>query len=104
MLDITQSGRGSDKPTWEDIEATIQFHIKSICNQCGNAIQHTTCFIGNGSSIPEILALTGNKRLRTVITNIIAELIATDPADICFTQFIKRLKVRIKNYEQVPIP
>ncbi len=101
MLDSSENGNGSDKPTWEDIEATIKFHIKSICNQCNNAIQHTTCFVGNGSNVTEVLASAGNKRLQIVITNIIAELIAIDPFDICFKQFIKRLKLRSKNYDCV---
>ena len=104
MLDIIDGGSGSDKPTWEDIEFTIQFHIKSICNQCSHTIKHTTCFVGDGSNVTEILALTGNKKLQIVITNIIAELIAADPVDISFKQFIKRLKLRIKNYERVTIP
>ncbi len=99
MLDFPQRGSGSDKPTWDDIETLIKSHIDHYLKVCSYAVKHTTCFVGGGSKIMEIIALAGNSILQRVITDIIAELIATDPHDICFKQFIKRLKLRLKNYE-----
>lgn len=101
MLDDSSNGSGPDRPTWEDIERMIKSHIDHCCEQCSHAVKHENCFVGDGSRVSEIIALASNKYLQNVITNIIAELIATDPSDFAFKQFIKRLKLRLKNYELV---
>jgi hypothetical protein len=101
MLDYSPEDQGPDRPTWEDIERIIQSQIDHCCNHCSHAIKHQSCFEGDGSQVSEIIALASNQYLRNVITNIIAELIAIDPTDFAFRQFIKRLKLRLKNYELV---
>jgi hypothetical protein len=98
MLDEFQQSSGSNRPTWEDIKATIQYHIESFCRNCNNAVRHEKHFISTDKDVKEILALAGNKIIQTLINHIIAELIATDPFDICFKQFIKKLKLLANNY------
>ena len=99
MLDNPDHSNGPEKPTWEDIEATLQFHINRYCKLCNNAVRHTTSFTGDSIVVTEIIALAGNKILHDVITNIIAELNDIDPLDISFHQFIKKLRLKLKNYE-----
>ncbi len=101
MLDDTSADGGSGyRPTWGDIEATLQLHIKSYTEFCnGLAIHGKHCFESTPKDIIHIGALAGNKSMMNQIDGIISELQALDPDDISFQQFIKRLHLRKHNYE-----
>lgn len=102
MLDEISRNQPPERPTWEDIEATIQHYIKNYSENCISAVKYNgKCFVSTPHDIQGICAMAGNQILRNVIDSIIAELIAIDPTDIAFKQFIKRLQLRRKDYELV---
>ena len=95
MLDDTSLHAGSDRPTWDDIEATLQLQIKRYSEFCnGLAIHGKRCFESTPKDIMSIGACAGNQAMINQIQGIIAELQALDPDDLSFHQFIKRLRQR----------
>ncbi|MBY0537969.1 hypothetical protein K2P47_01070 [Patescibacteria group bacterium] len=102
MLDDISRNHPPERPTWEDIEATLQYYIKNYSDNCISAVKHNgKCFVSTTHDIQGICAMAGNQILRNVIDAIIVQLDATDPTDIAFKQFIKRLQLRRKDYELV---
>ena len=103
MLDDISRNNNPERPTWEDLEHTIQHYIENYIQNCSNAVRHNgKYFVSTTQDIQGICAMGGNQILRNVIDSIIAYLIDTDPSDIAFKQFIKRLQLRRKNYESAP--
>lgn len=101
MLDDTSHHDGSDRPTWDDIEATLQYQIKSYTEFCNGLAAHSErCFESAPKDIQNIGASAGNLAMINQIKGIIAELEALDPNDPCFQQFIKHLRLRAQNYER----
>jgi hypothetical protein len=101
MLDDTVSDEGSSRPTWDDIETILLQQIKSYTESCnGPAIHGERYFESTPQDIQHIGALAGNLCMMNQIAGIITELQTRDPDDPSFHQFIKRLRLRSRNYER----
>lgn len=94
MLDAHGTNdNSSDRPSWDDIEATLQVNIDRYTEDCSSAATHNgSIFISNNTDIKGIFAQAGNEIMQQVIKSIIQELNTIDDQDICFGRFIVRLK------------
>jgi hypothetical protein len=102
MLDDIPKRQPPERPTWEDLQETLKHYIEQYTQNCSNAVRYDgKCFVSTTHDIQGICAMAGNQILRNVIDSVIAYLIDTDPTDIAFKQFIKRLELRRKDFALV---
>ena len=105
MLDDTSArdeDDGVDRPTWEIIEATMRLQIERVLEYSNGMVIHGKhCFESSATDMMNIGMLAGNQSMMLTIDRIIKDLQDLDATDIFFNRFIKRLRLRRRNYEAI---